>query len=197
STPTHSYMKWLYKYPQREYPYARLIEQNRGRNGAGPEFELLDSGVFDEDRYFDIFVEYAKAAPEDLLVRLTAWNRGPDPAPLHVLPQLWFRNTWAWGDVPDPVPEIVVGPAGANFKSLLADDSKGVAPRNLPFTYRVGKRHLYMPEDGRLLFTDNETNGLKVYGPGAISRSAYAKDAFHRHVVNNEDATNPERIGTK
>ena len=197
STPTHSYMKWLYKYPQHEYPYARLIEENRSRHGGGAEFELLDSGIFDDDRYFDIFVEYAKASPEDIVVRLTAWNRGKEAAPLHVLPHLWFRNTWAWGDAPDPEPEIGVGPGGAHFKSLAADDGKAVPPRNLPFAYRVGKRFLYMPEDGRLLFTNNETNAERVYGPGATSRSPYTKDAFHRQIVLGEEACNPEQTGTK
>src|SRR5438874_1786336 len=98
STPTHSYMKCLYKYPQTEFPYARLVEENRSRDKHASEFELLDTGVFDENRYFDVFVEYAKAGPEDILIRITAANRGPDPADLHLLPTLWFRNTWSWGD---------------------------------------------------------------------------------------------------
>jgi hypothetical protein len=98
STPTHSYMKWLYKYPQREYPYGWLVEENRRRGGQGSEFELLDTGVFDDHRYFDVFVEYAKASPEDIVIRVTVENRGPDDAPIHLLPHLWFRNTWAWGE---------------------------------------------------------------------------------------------------
>src|SRR5690349_6675760 len=98
STPTHSYMKYLYKYPQAEFPYARLVEENRRRGKQEPEYELLDTGVFDEDRYFDVVVEYAKATPEDILVRISVSNRGPDAAPLHLLPTIWFRNTWSWDE---------------------------------------------------------------------------------------------------
>src|SRR5688572_21038524 len=109
STPTHSYMKYLYKYPQREFPYAQLVKENVARRGKGGEYELLDTGVFDEDRYFDVFVEYAKAGPEDLCIRIEAVNRGPEAAPLHILPHLWFRNTWAWGPEPKPAPVIRLG----------------------------------------------------------------------------------------
>src|SRR5262245_61159034 len=107
NTPTHSYMKLLYKYPQAEYPYARLVEENRCRSAHESEFELIDTGLFDEDRYFDIVIEYAKATPEDLCIRIEAWNRGPEAAPLLILPQLWFRNTWAWGRAPGPEPTIM------------------------------------------------------------------------------------------
>src|SRR5262249_49920564 len=112
STPTHSYMKALYKYPQGAYPYDRLLEENRRRTRDDPEFELLDTGIFDENRYFDIFVEYAKAAPDDIWVRVTAMNRGPEAAALHILPTLWFRNTWSWGRSGEgywPKPEISAG----------------------------------------------------------------------------------------
>src|SRR5262250_2668210 len=105
STPTHSYMKYLYKYPQSEYPYSQLIETNRGRSRQEFEYELLDTGVFDENRYFDVFVEYAKASPEDILIQITVHNRGPESATLHVLPTLWFRNTWSWGGTA-PRPEL-------------------------------------------------------------------------------------------
>src|SRR5205085_12291736 len=106
NTPTHSYMKLLYKYPQAEFPYARLIAENKARNGQGLEFELLDTGIFDDNRYFDIVIEYAKASTEDLCIRIEAFNRGPEPAPLHIIPHLWFRNTWAWdeGAWKDPRP---------------------------------------------------------------------------------------------
>jgi len=197
STPTHSYMKWLYKYPQREYPYGWLVEENRRRRGEGREFELLDTGIFDDDRYFDVFVEYAKASPEDLAVRVTVWNRGPEPAPLHVLPHLWFRNTWAWGAQPGPEPIVRAGPSGPGFCSLLADDTTGEPPRNLPFLYRLGPRHLYIDAGGELMFTDNETNASRLYGPAARSRKPYVKDAFHRRVVQGEEATNPEEAGTR
>jgi hypothetical protein len=197
STPTHSYLKWLYKYPQREYPYARLVEENRWRNGRGPEFELLDTGIFDDNRYFDVVVEYAKGSPEDLVVRITAVNRAPDPAPLHLLPHLWFRNTWAWGERPTSEPLIRAGDSGPGWTSLLADDRTAEPPRNLPFLYRLGARRLYLPEGGRLLFTDNETNAPRVYGPWAKSRKPHVKDAFHRHIIQGEDCVNPEGIGTK
>src|SRR5688572_13123666 len=109
STPTHSYMKFLYKYPQRAYPYQALVQGNRARGREAPELELIDTGVFDDDRYFDVLVEYAKAGPDDLLIRITAFNRGPEPAPLHVLPSFWFRNTWAW-DVPAPPRPQILAP---------------------------------------------------------------------------------------
>ena len=123
STPTHSYMKFLYKYPQAAYPYERLIQENRARGPHAPEFELLDTGVFDEDRYFDVFVEYAKAGPEDVCVRVEAFNRGPSDATLHLLPQLWFRNTWGWWPDARPEPSITLGPAGPDFVSLEATDA--------------------------------------------------------------------------
>jgi mannosylglycerate hydrolase MGH1-like protein len=197
ATPTHSYLKYLYKYPQRAYPYAQLLEENRRRQAGGPEFELLDTGVFDDGRYFDVFVEYAKASAEDVVVRVTAWNRGPDPAPLHVLPHLWFRNTWAWGAEPGPTPSIQPGPSGGGFASLLADDSTAEPLRNLPHPYRLGERRLYVPPS-ELLFTGNETNAPRVLGPWAHNTSAWVKDAFHRHVVEGErTACNPARVGTK
>src|SRR5687767_1613793 len=146
STPTHSYMKWLYKYPQRAYPYHQLIEENRCRHGRGREFELLDTGIFDDDRYFDVTVEYAKASSEDLVIRVTVENRGPDPAPIHVLPHLWFRNSWAWSEPPGPEPWIEPGPVGPGFVSLLADDQTATPPRNLLFEYRLGQRYLYVEE---------------------------------------------------
>jgi Mannosylglycerate hydrolase MGH1-like glycoside hydrolase domain len=196
-TPTHSYMKMLYKYPQREFPYRLLVEENGQRGGRGFEFELLDTGVFDEDRYFDVFVEYAKAAPEDICIRIEAFNRGPDAAELHLLPQLWFRNTWGWTDPPGTQPRISAGPSGKGYRSLLADDQGAAALPNLIFEYRLGPRYLYGPARAELLFTDNETNGPRVFGPDAISRSQYVKDAFHRKVVNGEEAVNPAGTGTK
>jgi hypothetical protein len=197
STPTHSYMKWLYKYPQREYPYRWLIEENRRRAGSGPEFELLDTGIFDDDRYFDVFVEYAKATPEDIVIRVRAENRGPDPAPLHVLPHLWFRNIWGWGEHPASEPLIRLGPDGQGFVSLVADDRAAEPLMNLPVVYRLGGRYLYAEEGGTALFTGNETNGPRVFGPMAKSRKPYVKDAFHRYVIDGEDTINPDQVGTK
>jgi hypothetical protein len=198
ATPTHSYQKWLYKYPQRAFPYQLLIDESRRRQAGGPEFELMDTDAFDDDRYFDVFVEYAKAAPEDIAIRVTVWNRGPEAAPLRVLPHLWFRNTWAWWPEPGPPPVIRPGPAGPGFVSLAADDSTAEPLRNLPIPYRLGLRHLYMEDAGELLFTDNETNAPRVMGAWAQSRSAWVKDAFHACVVGGEPAAcNPGRQGTK
>ena len=198
NTPTHSYMKMLYKYPQREYPYAQLVEENRRRNGRGPEFELLDTGIFDDDRYFDVFVEYAKASEEDICIRIEAFNRGPEAAELHLLPQLWFRNTWSWADAPGPEPEIRMGPMGDDFVCLQADDTNTAPPKNLRSMYRLGPRYLYSEGAGDPLFTYNETNGPRVFGHGASSRKPFVKDGFHRHVVNREEGqVNPARIGTK
>ena len=201
NTPTHSYMKLLYKYPQAEYPYGRLIDENKRRNGQGYEFELLDTGLFDQDRYFDIFIEYAKVDPEDIIVKIEAFNRGPEAAPLHILPHLWFRNIWAWtpeawtGTVKEPV--IYPGESGAAFVSFVADDESSPVPAAIPAKARLGKRYLYAPAGGELLFTDNETNGPRVHGAGSPSRKPYVKDAFHRHVVHGEDCLNPARAGTK
>src|SRR5688572_7067580 len=170
NTPTHSYMKLLYKYPQAEFPYCPLIEENRRRGGQGLEFELLDTGVFDDNRYFDIVIEYAKGDPEDLHIRIEAFNRGPAPAPLHVVPHLWFRNTWAWTDPAGAEPVIRRGPEGQGFRSLVTDDSTVQTLTNIPIHYRLGPRILYGPADGALLFTDNETNAPRVYGPEHVSR---------------------------
>jgi len=197
STPTHSYMRMLYKYPQAEFPYAQLIEENKRRGPADPEFELLDTGVFDEDRYFDVFVEYAKASEQDLCIRIKAHNRGPDPAPLHVLPQLWFRNRWAWFAEQRPEPTIQVEKSRKKHLTLRADDCGCRTLRNLPFEYQVGERFFYAPPGGTPLFTNNETNAARVFGPDVQSRSEFTKDAFHRHVIHGEPCVNPERTGTK
>ena len=198
STPTHSYMKYLYKYPHAEYPYRWLIEENARRGGRGPEFELLDTGVFDEDRYFDVFVEYAKAGPEDLCIRIEAFNRGPQEAELHLLPQLWFRNIWAWGEKRGKEPQIMLAPKAAGCVTLIADDSGADPLPNLPFHYRLGKRFLYGDDGAKALFTDNETNMARVYGPAAENGHRYVKDAFHRCIVNGQtQAVNPDQLGTK
>src|SRR5262245_46027328 len=203
NTPTHSYMKLLYKYPQAAFPYSWLIEENKRRCGTGFEFELLDTGVFDQDRYFDIFIEYAKADPEDICIRIEACNRGPDPAPLHILPHLWFRNIWGWNDAawktPHKVKEpiIRVGASGTTFLSVVADDADLDMPKVIPGKARLGLRTLYGPTGAEPLFTDNETNSTRVFGSGAQTRKKYVKDAFHRHVVNGENCVNPARTGTK
>jgi len=149
NTPTHSYMKYLYKYPHTRYPYEWLVDENRKRGGEGFEFELLDTGIFNEDRYFDVFVEYGKASAEDICIRIEAMNRGPEAAPLHLLPQLWFRNTWAWTNPRGTRPTIAEGPATEEAISLVADDANEESLANLPFNYKLGKRCLYGQAGGR------------------------------------------------
>jgi len=151
STPTHSYMKYLYKYPQAAYPYANLVDTSRGRSRQEFEYELLDTGVFDEDRYFDVFVEYAKASPEDILVQISVHNRGPEPAELHVLPTLWFRNEWSWHGNPER-PALQQVKAAAGLTTARAVDAA------------VGERYLYCEGDVPLLFTENETNTQRIFG---------------------------------
>ncbi|MBZ5720204.1 MAG: glucosidase [Acidobacteriia bacterium] len=198
NTPTHSYQRMLYKYPQEEFPYAQLVEENRRRWGqaGAPEYELLDTGIFDGDRYFDVFVEYAKAGPEDICIRIEAFNRGPEAAELHLLPHLWFRNTWAWTDPPGSEPLISLAPPAAEYVALVADDFEVNTLRNLQFPYSLGQRYLYAPARGQALFTDNESNAVRLYGC-AGNRKPHVKDAFHRLVVDGEDAVNRANTGTK
>jgi hypothetical protein len=182
-TPTHAYMRGLYKYPQAEYPYARLVEENRRRDRRQPEFELLDTGAFDDGRYFDVIVEYAKAAPDDVLIRITVANRGPEPADLHVLPTLWFRNTWSW-ESGSPRPRLRAVGGRAGWQAIEAEHPT------------LGRRWLYAEGAGELLFTENETNRERLYG--VPSETPYVKDAFHEHVVRGRsDAVNPAGVGTK
>ena len=197
STPTHSYMKYLYKYPQGAYPYQQLLEENARRAGQGAEFELLDTGIFDEDRYFDVFVEVAKAGPNDLCIRIEAFNRGPEAAELHLLPHLWFRNIWAWGSSKLREPVIQAGAQGKQFVCLQADDTDADGLDNLPQAYKLGPRWLYGDADGVPLFTDNETNSQRLYDVPADAAPRFTKDAFHRHVVGGEASTNPALSGTK
>jgi len=194
AVPSHAYQRMLYKYPQRAYPYEELIEQNRHRSTHEPEFELIDTGIFDDKRYFDIFIEVAKEDADTLVFRVTAHNRGPDRAPLHFIPQLWFRNTWAWGPQVQPAPVIMAidGPAPA----MLADDSGTPPLAGLLHSTQLGPHVMELPKGTELLFTDNETNAKAVFG-WQESRP-FVKDAFHRYVVNGETgAVNPARRGTK
>jgi len=197
NTPTHSYMRYLYKYPQGEFPYRQLVAENQRREGKGFEYELLDTGIFDENRYFDITIEYAKAGPEDIVIRIEAINRGPETAPLHILPNLWFRNTWSWTTPPGPQPKIACATAGKDCLHLHTDDAGVEAESTIPVNYRLGSRSLYAAAGGTALFTNNETHMEKVFGPGSKSWSPYVKDAFHRHVINGEDCINPGQTGTK
>jgi hypothetical protein len=183
STPTHSYMKYLYKYPQAAYPYDDLVGTNRRRGRSEHEYELLDTGVFDQDRYFDVFVEYAKASPEDVLILVTVHNRGPDPAQLHVLPTLWFRNQWSWHGAPDrPGLQQVEGTPGRGVV-------KAVEPQ-------LGERYFYCEGDAPLLFTENETNTQRIFG--VPNRTPFVKDAINNHVVHGQaGVVNPDKKGTK
>src|SRR5688572_7116402 len=197
ATPSGSYMKLLYKYPHREYPYAELVNENRRRGGGGMEYELLDTGVFADDAYFDIVIEYAKQDADDICIRIEAFNRGAADADLHIIPQLWFRNTWAWGASRGPEPRVSAGNSGDGWQALVADDAQANLLPNLMFEYRLGARYLYGPSGATALFTDNETNADAVYGPGNQSASRFTKDAFHRQIVNGEQVTNPAGTGTK
>ena len=180
STPTHSYMRALYKYPQAAFPYAALVDENRQRDRRAPEYELIETGVFDGDRYFDVTVEYAKATTEDILVRISVANRGPEPAEVHLLPTLWYRNTWSWqAGAPRPRLRVVMGQA-----SIEADHAE------------LGRRWLHCEGDPALLFTENETNATRLWG--APNASPYVKDGINDYVVEGrKDAVNPDGAGTK
>jgi hypothetical protein len=178
STPTHDYMKYLYKYPQREYPYRDLVETNGRRSRNDFEYELIDTGIFDDDRYFDVFVEYAKASPEDILIRITVQNRGPEVARLHLLPTLWFRNTWSWnGNASKPA----LREANGVIQTLHQD---------------LSNYSLFCEGSPELLFTENETNSERLWG--VQNHSPWVKDAFHQYVISgNTEAVNPSKTGTK
>jgi hypothetical protein len=183
STPTHSYMKYLYKYSQAAFPYADLVETNQRRSKHEPEYELLDTGVFDQNRYFDVFVEYAKQTPEDILIQISVVNRGDTAAHLHLLPTLWFRNTWSW-TMEAPRPSLREAQASGNGRAITA-----IHPT-------LGERHLYCEAAEELLFTENETNTARLFG--SPNASPYVKDGINEYVVaGNTAAVNPERSGTK
>ncbi|MBS0605783.1 MAG: glucosidase [Verrucomicrobia bacterium] len=190
STPTHSYMKMLYKYPQGEFPYAQIRSENKNRGYHDLEYELVDTKIFEEGKYFDVFIEYAKASEEDILIRVTAHNRGPADAPIHLLPTVWFRNTWSWGYEKGPTGDEKEKPAMR----------KGAENNNFSlFECRIASGedyHLYCDESPELIFTENETNKEKLFKtPNA---SPYVKDAFHRYIAGNEKgAVNPAQKGTK
>jgi hypothetical protein len=189
STPTHSYMKMLYKYPQNAFPYKGLIEENQRRNSSQKEFELLDTGIFDENRYFDIYIEYAKNGCDDLLVKLTAINQGPEPAPLHVLPTLWFRNTWSWGYESGPMSDTIVRPLLREIKNEGSNYIESLHPAIEPYYFYADQPQIW-------LFTENETNQEKLFG--ISNPGPYVKDAFHRLIIEHEQAVvNPEQQGTK
>ena len=183
STPTHSYMKYLYKYPQAAFPYLDLIETNRRRNRGDMEYELLDTGIFAEDRYFDVFVEYAKQGPEDLLIEISLANRGPEPAELQLLPTLWFRNTWTWWP----------NTSKPSLKQIRAQSgAQAIAASHVD----LGERYFYCEGDVPLLFTENETNNERIFG--TLNQSPYVKDGINNYVVNgNPNSVNRANVGTK
>lgn len=183
NTPIHSYMKYLYKYSQSEFPYARLVRENQQRDRITAEFELIDTGIFNEDRYFDVFIEYAKNTPEDILIKITIINRGPDPHVLHLLPTLWYRNIWSWADVNErPV-----------LKQVIANEWLTIVEAKHP---SLGTRWLYCEGPKQLLFTENETNHERLFG--GHNPSPYVKDGINEYIVHgNEAAVNPAKTGTK
>jgi hypothetical protein len=183
STPTHSYMKYLYKYPQSEFPYAQLVEENRRRGRDALEFELINTGIFDEDRYFDVFMEYAKASPDDILIRIEAINRGPEAAELHLLPTLWFRNTWSWN------------PRAERPWLRRGEPIEGVVPVELHHPY-YGNRWLYCEGNTELLFTENETNNQHLFG--VENASSHLKDGINNYIIHGvKEAVNAHGLGTK
>ena len=182
STPTHSYMKAIYKYPQGEYPYARLVAENAARGTNDAEFELLDTGVFEGNRYFDVQVEYAKGDVEDISIRITVFNRGPEGAAVTLLPSLWFRNTWSWDD------------KGERPRLSMAGMANAVRAEHV----ELGQYVMQFEEMAGVeaVFTENETNCERLFG--SMNKSPWVKDAFHRYIVENDrGAVNPERMGTK
>ncbi len=186
TTPTHSYMKMLYKYPQAPFPYDDLVTENGRRTFHEYEYELLDTGIFAENRYFDIVVEYAKADENDILIQISATNRGPDTAVLTLLPTLWFRNTWSWGYTNGPMGDV---PGKPIFRQQGAATVKAEHPA-------LGSYYLYARQPDDFLFTENETNQERIFG--SKNGSPFVKDAFHRYFIDGEiEAVNPEREGTK
>lgn len=185
NTPSHAYMKYLYKYPQRAFPYEDLVTENRKRDRKEPEYELLDTGIFDEDRYYDVFVEYAKLTDEDILIQINITNRGPETATLHLLPTLWFRNTWAWKKG-ESKPELSLQ------ESVPLDDFHMIKITHA----ELGQMWFYAEKAHEVLFTDNETNKQKLYD--VPNDSPFTKDAFHEYLIHgNQEMINPAGLGTK
>jgi hypothetical protein len=183
SSPTHSFVKYLYKYPQAAYPYDLIVKTNKERSRTEKEYELIDTKVFDDDRYFDVFVDFAKSSPQNTVIRITVWNRGPEAATLHILPQLWFRNTWSWGQS-TAKPTLATSGSNADYASVAAHHPE------------LGERFFLCEGQPELLFTENETNSERLfYKPNP---SPYVKDAFHNYLIaGNRAAVNPAQTGTK
>ena len=191
STPTHSYMKMLYKYPQSPFPYHELVEKNQERSIHEPEYELLDTGIFADQRYFDIFIEYAKADQKDILIKITAHNRASEAADLFIIPTLWLRNTWSWGYPDGPMHDVPTMPYLQKSEGLNPDLFAIAASHPVAGTYT-----LYAENAQELLFANNETNFERLFGQP--NHNPYVKDAFHRYLIQKEvDAINPALKGTK
>lgn len=190
--PSHAYLKYLYKYPHGEFPYQKLKEENQKRGLTESEYELVDTGIFEKNRYFDIVIEYGKVDAEDLVIKIEAFNRGDVAAPLHVIPHLWFRNQWSWTDEEKRRPKIEAGAAEKDYELLIADDALMASPQSLNFDYHLGKRFLYGSSGGRAFFTDNDTRVLAQEKKGS-----FYKDAFHEKIIRGLESVNPYNMGTK
>ncbi|MBS0605106.1 MAG: glucosidase [Verrucomicrobia bacterium] len=197
ATPTHSYMKFLYRYPQNAFPYEQLIEENKKRTTKEREFELIDTGIFANNEFFDLVVEYAKADPEDTCIRVEIFNRSDRDATLSVLPQILFRNRWSWEKQWQKAPEIHEGPFASTFQSLCADPKEIPPPDWISANYPFSTYYLAGDPADELLFTDNESNNERLYGPQSKNQTPYVKDAFHRYLVKGERCVNPAKKGTK
>lgn len=185
NTPTHSYMEMLYKYPQSTFPYQHLVEENQKRTSKDPEYELWETGIFRDQKYFDISISYAKESPDDILISISATNRGADSAPLHLLPTLWFRNTWSWGYEKGPMEDVQVKP-------ILKLNQNHIEAQHCS----LGNYYLYSEEADEWIFTENETNHERIHG--TPNQSPYVKDAFHRYLIDHQkDAIHPQKMGTK
>jgi len=191
ATPTHSYLKMLYKYPQSEFPYAKLLQENSNRDKTQREYELIDTGVFNEDRYFDIYIEYAKVSPVDIILKITAFNRGPDIAPLDVLPHIWFRNTWSW-DRSDSREDPIHPEHSKQLPSLRRLNENALQASH----HELGRFYFYCQDPEHLLFCENATNTERLHG--TKSNDKYFKDGINDFICNdNYEAVNPEGVGTK
>ncbi|MBM3207935.1 MAG: glucosidase [Chlamydiae bacterium] len=197
ATPTHSYLKYLYKYPQDPYPYDTLVEKNKQRGTHDREFEIYDTSLFEAGRYFDVYVEYAKADIQDICIKIEVVNRSHLPASISLIPQIWYRNQWSWKEHLGVVPEISLESDRNGITCLYADSNQLPQPAKIVSGYPVPSMYLHGSKPNEILFTDNETNNEKLYGQNVKNRTGYTKDAFHRYIINNENATNPEKKGTK
>ncbi len=194
AVPSFSYCKYLYKYPMEEFPYKKLYEENKKRSAKDLEYELVDTGIFEQDRYFDIFIEYAKESCDDICIKVEIFNRSDEEAPLHILPQLTFRNQWSWGEKPLPEPKMVSDDK-KHYKCIVTDDSDMQPPKRLAVEYHLKKMYFYGSPNAESLFTNNETNRKKLWDQK--NTTPYVKDAFHQKIVHKKKATNPDLQGTK